>query len=210
MSLHHGTLRRNLPALPRVNRGRPPDLTRSISELTATARSVLRRAHDVQRYVTSPARVMPTFLIIGGQRCGSTSLFSYLARHPAVGRSRGKEVHFFTLEYERGLAWYRSHFPTRLTVASTRRRLGVDMIAGEATPYYLFHPLAPYRVQAVLPEARLIAVLRDPVDRAYSHYQHEVALGVETLGFAEAVEAESDRLDGEEDRIEQDPRYVSF
>jgi hypothetical protein len=90
------------------------------------------------------------------------------------------------------------------------RRHGVELRTGEASPYYLFHPLVPGRVAEHLPRVKLIALLRDPVGRAYSHYQHEAARGFETLSFEEAIEAEPARLAGEEERMLAEPLYHSF
>jgi hypothetical protein len=84
-----------------------------------------------------------------------------------------------------------------------------ERLVGEASPGYLFHPLAPERVRATVPDARLIALLRDPVDRALSHYHHEVALGREPLTFEEAIEAEPERTRGEEPRLAREPGYFS-
>ena len=83
------------------------------------------------------------------------------------------------------------------------------MVCGEASPYYLFHPLVPERARELVPDARLIVLLRDPVARALSHYHHERALGMEPLSFEDALDAEAERLDGEERRIVQFPGYVS-
>jgi hypothetical protein len=80
---------------------------------------------------------------------------------------------------------------------------------GEASPYYMFHPHAPVRIREMVPDARLIVMLRNPVDRAYSHYQHEFRKKRESLSFAEAVEREPERLHGELERMLQDPRYNS-
>jgi hypothetical protein len=107
-------------------------------------------------------------------------------------------VSFFDRHYARGERWYRAHLPMR--------RGGV---VGEASPSYLFHPLAPERVARVLPDARLIALLRNPVERAFSHYQHEVALGREQLTFEDALEREDERMAGELERMLRDPTYFS-
>jgi Sulfotransferase domain len=148
---------------------------------------------------TARARPLPDFLIIGAQKAGTTALYTYLRRHPSITGPPWKEVSFFDRRYTRGVAWYRGSFPLR-----SRGR-----IVGEASPSYLFHPLAPDRVAALLPEARLIAILRDPVDRAYSHYRHEVALGREPLTFEDALAAEEERLAGEVERIVADPASFS-
>jgi hypothetical protein len=159
---------------------------------------------------TTRFRVQPTFLILGAQRCGTTFLYECLRAQPGVMGAREKEVHFFDLEFHRGLGWYRSHFPASAAVRA-RAAAGTSPVAvGEASPYYLFHPDVPRRVERCLPAARFVVLVRDPVDRAYSHYRHERALGHEQLVFEEALEAEERRLAGEEQRLLTDERYVSF
>jgi hypothetical protein len=125
-------------------------------------------------------------------------LYAYLRWHPQVTGPSFKEVSFFDRHYARGERWYRAHLPIR--------RSG---IVGEASPSYLFHPLAPKRVARMLPRARLIALLRNPVDRAFSHYQHEVALGREELSFENALAREEERMQGELERMLRDPTYFS-
>jgi hypothetical protein len=144
---------------------------------------------------------MPDFLVIGAQRAGSTSLFAQLCAHPGVAPPSHKEIHYFDLQSFRGLRWYRSHFPP---AAGARGRM-----TGEASPYYLFHPAVPARVAEALPEVRLIAILRDPVARAYSQYQLSVRDGHERLGFEEALAAEPDRLANQEGRLCTDRAYRS-
>jgi hypothetical protein len=132
-----------------------------------------------------------------------------LTRHPGIGASVLKEVRYFDLHYQEGEAWYRSHFPTRITARVLARRAGGRYITGEASPDYLPHPHAPARLAALLPEVRLVVILRDPVERAYSHFQHETALGFEALGFEEALDREDARLAGEYERMEREPYYHS-
>jgi hypothetical protein len=146
--------------------------------------------------VSSRARVLPDFVIIGAQKSGTTSLYSYLTAHPSIVAADQKEVHFFDFNYGRGVHWYRSHFPTRRRLDRLGRRLDVRALTGEGSPYYLFGSHVPQRMRAILPEARLIALLRDPVDRAISQHNHEVQDGFETLPLAEALEAETSRLPG--------------
>jgi hypothetical protein len=150
---------------------------------------------------TSAVRPLPDFLILGAQKAGTTALYAYLREHPQITGPSWKEVSFFDRHYVRGEAWYRGNFPNTL-----RTRGG---LVGEASPSYLFHPLAPERVAAMVPEAKLVALVRNPVDRAFSHYQHEVALGREPLSFEDALQAEDDRLSGEEERMRADPAYFS-
>ncbi len=142
----------------------------------------------------------PDFVVIGAQRSGSTSLYRYLTSHPNIASARFKEIKYFSAFAERPWGWYRRQFPDALPPGT---------ITGEATPYYLFHPHAPRRIAERLPRARLLAVLRNPVDRAYSHWAHETARGAEWLPFADALAAEPDRLAGERERMLADERYAS-
>src|SRR5262249_28187228 len=119
-----------------------------------------------------------------------------------------KEVSFFDRHYARGEAWYRGHFPNALRRRAVERRTGAVPLAGEASPSYVFHPFAPERVAKLVPDVRLVVLVRNPVDRALSHYHHEVALGRESLSFEDAVEQEDGRMRGELDRM-RDPSYFS-
>jgi hypothetical protein len=160
---------------------------------------------------TARFRLLPDYLIIGTQRGGTTSLYKYLKQHPGIGRAIfGKEVHFFDRDYSRDLDTYRSHFPTRAYKRYIRMRHGLELVTGEASPYYLAHPHAPHRIAEALPHAKLIVLLRDPVERAYSQYNHEVALGFEDLSFEEAIEREPERIAGELEKMHADPSYDSF
>jgi hypothetical protein len=158
-------------------------------------------AHTLRR-ASAGRRPLPDFLIIGTQKGGTTSLHAYLAEHRRVSPPSTKEVHFFDHSYGRGVDWYRAHFARTSTAPGN--------LNGESTPYYLFHPLVPARVADVLPECRLIVILRDPIDRAFSHHNHERALGFEDLPFEQAIEREPARLEGEQERILDDPGYRSF
>jgi len=149
---------------------------------------------------TSARRSLPDFLIIGAQKAGTTSLCSYLFQHPDVNAPRRKEIHFFdSPEFSLGPAWYRAHFP----------RGTQPGITGEASPYYLCHPHVPRRVHELLPHARLIVLLRDPVERALSHYHHQVRHGRERLSFLDAIDAEPTRLGHEFERMIDDENYYS-
>lgn len=163
----------------------------------------LRRIRSEYHQFTGSLRGLPSVLIIGAQKGGTTSLFNYLVQHPEVLPSLRKEVHYFDFNYDRDVNWYRAHFP--YTHQLRRGALSLD-----ASPYYLVHPLVPQRVAQLLPNAKLVAVLRNPVDRALSHYQHEVRGGREPLSFVEAIERERERLGGEEERLRNDPSYYSY
>ncbi len=169
----------------------------------------VRRGAQAMGRATGSMRVLPDYLLIGEARCGTTSYFKYLIRHPNVGPVITKEVQYFSDRFDRGESWYRGHFPTHAYAKLVQRRTGAPMITGEASPYYLFHPLAGERILRALPDVKLLVILRDPVKRAYSFYRQQVDLGNETLTFAEAIEREPDRLRGEAERMRADPRYFS-
>ncbi len=162
------------------------------------------RTRRLYRQTTSSLRPLPHFLIIGAARAGTTSLYSYLVRHPSVSAPTHKEIHFFDLNFERGLSWYRRHFP--LNLPGIRH----GAVSGEASPYYLFHPAVAARVQQSLPDVRLVALLRNPIERAYSQHQLACRHGRETLSFEDAISAEPERLAGEAERMRSDRRYESF
>ena len=142
---------------------------------------------------------LPNFCIIGAQKSGTTSLAYYLRAHPDVFLAPGKEVHYFSLHYHKGTEWYKAHFAK----ATTQRALG------EATPTYMAFEEAPERMAAAVPEARLIAILRNPVDRAYSHYWHNRSRYRESLAFVDALAAEPKRK-ASNDPVERKYRNHSY
>lgn len=137
--------------------------------------------------LTAPLRALPDFLVVGEMKSGTSSLFYYLQRHPDILPPWRKELHFFNLGHGKGLGWYRAHFPLR-------RNLGANKLTGEGCPEYLYAPGAAARMHKVLPDARLIVILRDPVQRAISHYHHEVRMGREYLPLFDALKVEEERL----------------
>ncbi len=163
-------------------------------------RSWLKRLLARLRLITHEHRALPTFLIVGAQKAGTTSLYRYLAKHPNIKPNFVvKELSFFDEYYDRGLPWYKSHF-------SFKRK---NQHYFEGTTHYLFHPLAPKKIKEALPNIKVIALLRNPIDRAYSSYKHQVRAERESLSFEQAIEAESERLKGEKERLLADPSYVS-
>jgi hypothetical protein len=178
---------------------------------TAAAKLGWRRARVTFGRATSHWRMRPTWIVVGAQRSGTSSLYEYLVSHPLVLRAATEEVHYFDYNYHRGMEWYQGNFATRLHGKIIAQRHGGEAATGEATPYYMAHPLALERIARDLPEVRILVVLRNPVDRAYSHFQHERALGREPLAsFAEALDREPERLAGEAERIRAEPAYYSF
>lgn len=183
-----------------------------MKSLKDTLRPSVWRTRRAYWTVTSPVRLQPDFLIIGAERCGTTSLYNYLIEHPHIAPASKKEVHFFDHSYnfERGTPWYRAQFPT---VFHKYYAMGVKkqpLITGEASPNYLFHPHTPKRIARILPMAKFILMLRNPVARAYSHYWLKVGQGVEKLSFEEAIEREEERTREEWGKILKDETYFSL
>ncbi|MBD3368988.1 sulfotransferase [Candidatus Fermentibacteria bacterium] len=163
---------------------------------------VKNRLRSVLGGLSARLKMVPSFLVIGAQKCGTTSLYAALRQHPSCRMPRKKELHFFDTRFHLGMSWYLSYFPFRH---------GDGAITGEVSPYYLFHPAVPGRVRATLPEAGFIVMLRNPVDRAYSHYSMQRQRGIEDAeSFEEAVRREKDRIGGEEEKLLQDSGYRSF
>jgi hypothetical protein len=185
------------------------------------ARDGIKRLARGGGLATSSLRALPDFLIIGAKRGGTTSLYFDLLEHPAVMRlypppvpvlkpDATKGVHYFDSHAHKSEAWYRSHFPSHVARAVTRRRTGMNPVAGEASPYYLFHPAAVDRAHALTPGSKIIAQLRDPVIRTYSHWKERRRNNAEPLDFVSALDAEADRLAGERERLVADPHYSSY
>jgi len=175
------------------------DVVRRVRALAVKMGAV--RARVMFGQATSSLRILPSWIIVGAQRSSSSSVFKYLTAHPQVGAPCVKEIHYFDNNYHRGLNWYLGHFPTR----------SGHCISGEGTPYYMAHPHAPRRIANDLPGVKIIVVLRNPVDRAYSHFIHERALGREPYAsFADAIAHEPERIAGEEEKMLTDPAYYSY
>ena len=176
----------SLPSTGATLRPRPTGRDRPGAPAARSAVRALRRS-------SSNRRALPDFLIIGAMKSGTTSLHSWLTASADIRRGVEKEVHFFDHHHARGEAWYRSSFPIA--------RPG--SVCGESSPYYLLHPRVPERVAETMPDVRLVAVLRHPIDRAYSHFQHSRSLGHETEpDFVRALELEAWRTDAAWARLE--------
>ena len=158
---------------------------------------------------TRSKRLLPNFIIIGAQKCGTTSLFNYLSEHPDIYPSYPKEVHFFSTRFNRGIKWYRSHFPLAIQKEIVERINNHRFLTGEASPSYFANPHAPRRVSKVVPNVLLIILLRNPVDRAYSHYHMSKKMGLEKLSFTEALDQEDERLSSELEKMIADEYYRS-
>ncbi|HEX6710329.1 MAG TPA: sulfotransferase domain-containing protein [Rubrobacter sp.] len=156
-----------------------------IFQLQIGLRAVKEGAED-----TPATGALPDFAVIGAAKCGTTFFYHLLTKHPHVEPAATKEIHYFDMLFDEGIEWYRRCFPT------PRLKEGRKSITGEGSPSYLFDPRAPERMAGVVPHARLIALLRNPVDRALSAYYHRLRNGQETLTFEETVRA---ALEGDPD-----------
>ncbi|NOR87088.1 MAG: sulfotransferase [Bacteroidales bacterium] len=145
---------------------------------------------------------VPHFIIIGAQKGGTSSLFHYLSQHPQLNLPKKKELHFFDLNYKKGIDWYKSQFP----------QLSSDSFkTGEASPYYLFHPHVPQRIYKDFPNTKIIIMLRNPIDRAYSQYMMQKKRKFDSLpSFDEAIAAEPSRLKNETLKLLKIPYYKSI
>jgi hypothetical protein len=191
--------------------------TRSTEALITAGRHTIRGYGEL----TARWRPDPEFLVIGAKRGGSTSFYFDLLQHPGMcplfprpdrlpKATETKGIHFFDSNYYRGERWYRSHLPSSFVRDRQQRRINGPVVTGEASPYYLFHPAAAKRAAGMLPEAKIIAVLRDPVMRTYSHWKERRRSNSEPLEFVDALAAEDDRIGDVEDRLRIDPRSHSY
>ncbi len=162
----------------------------------------------VYRYLTAEKRRWPDFIVAGAQKSGTTSLYRYLAAHPDMVPPITKKLTFFDNNFHRGTQWYRLHFPLRDESKSVDGA-NDKQFTGESTAYYMFHPLAAQRIAETLPQTKIILLLRNPVDRAYSHYQYKLRGGKEPLSFEAAIDAEAGRMADEEEKICTIPGYRS-
>lgn len=169
-----------------------------------------RRAYRGLGTATAPLRLQPGFIMIGGQRCGTTSLFRNLRAHPQLMPARyRKGINYFDLNYYRGMPWYRGHFPIERLARLATSGYG-EPVGFEASGYYLYHPFTAERLARDLPGVKLLVMLRDPVERAFSAYKHEYARGYERESFERALELEDERLAGEVERMRDDITYESL
>ncbi len=157
-------------------------------------------------------RPPPDFLIVGAQRCGTTSLFRALAKHPAIMNNviDAKGVHYFDTNYQKKASWYFAHFPSQKQRESHLAKTGYRPVVGEASPYYLFHPTVAERIAKTTPDVKIIVLLRNPVKRAISHHLHMVWEGHEhEEDLDKALDLEASRLSGLEEQLIANETLIS-
>ena len=151
---------------------------------------------DLER---TPLAPVPNFLAIGAGKSGTSSLYRYLIEHPKILSAAEKELHFFNRDFELGFDWYRCQFP--------QIPQNSGLMTGEATPWYYCTFQAARNVKSLLPDVKLIVVLRNPVDRAFSHYQMAKKKGLESRFFFKAIAREIDSLKELSDFYIPTPNY---
>jgi len=127
----------------------------------------------------------PSFAIIGASKSATTSLYDYITQHPEVQAAQFKEINYYSLNYHKGLKWYLSFFPLKKN----------NCITGEGSVTYLDEPAVPQRIKDTLPSMKFIVSLRNPIDRAYSEYNHVKRRGFESLSFEESFTKEERQHD---------------
>lgn len=158
------------------------------------------------RQLTWKQRALPDFIIIGAQKAGTSSLYYYLSQHPQLFAALQKEVKYFDTNFRKGLPWYHAHFPLK-------KAMGENGRVFEASPQYIFNPSSSRLIHDIVPRVKIVALLRNPADRAVSHYFHEKRRNREPLSIYEALEKEDARL---KDVIEKEDyeneifRYYSY
>ena len=152
---------------------------------------------------------LPDFVIIGTAKAGTTSLYNFINTHPNVVPASWKELDYFSnpSNYALGRLWYGRHFPNAIRKRYLSKRSGFGVMSGEATPNYLLNTDVPGKMKRMLPDARLIVILRNPIDRAYSEYQMRMRKRWESLSFEGAIKAEEKRLCREKEETDSDPEF---
>ena len=154
------------------------------------------------RRMTASFRVLPNFLIIGYPKCGTTSLHFYLSQHPSMGETSKKEIHFFSVMFDKGLNWYKARFPTVFDKKQIENKRHLPFITGEGSVDYVTNPFTPKRIKEIIPNVKLIVILRNPIDRAYSSYHASVRDGGEFEDtFEDAIEHDQERFEVLKKRI---------
>jgi len=156
--------------------------------------------------LTSSMRVLPDFFIIGAVRSGTTSMYHYLDEHPSIVKSAYDELGFFDDNFRLGWAWYRTLFPTNITKRIVKRKTG-NFLTFDDTPFYVYNEDVAKKIKNYFPKTKLIIILRNPIDRAYSNYHLGVRMGDEKRTFDQAIDEEIQKI-AKYNEIEMDD-YIS-
>ena len=156
--------------------------------------------------ITAPFRVLPNFLVIGVGRGGTTSLYEYLGQHNCITKSAYDEIGYFDDNFHLGVNWYRSMFPTKYEKQKIIKKFG-KFLTYDVTPWYIRRPWTANRIKTLLPSAKIISVLRNPVDRTYSHYHLTCREKGTTKSFEEIIDEEIKKIDNYDDNLKNSPKY---
>ena len=175
----------------------------------SSTHSSLISLHRFYCNATGFLHVLPNYYIIGGQKCGTGSLYTYLLQHPNVQPAISKEPSYFDRYYDRGLNWYKICFPFGFHKTYYKKIKKQKFVTGEASVRYLDHPFTPKRLKKITPNAKFIILLRNPIDRAYSQHTRVSGTGRDPLTFEEAIEKEEERTKPEFKKMEENEMYWS-
>ena len=157
-------------------------------------------------YLTSGSRVLPNFFVVGGVRCGTTSLYHYLGQHNCIKPAAYDELGYFDDNYHLGVNWYKSLFPTKFTRNKIIKKHG-KFLTYDVTPFYIYNPLVAKRIFESFPKAKIISNLRNPIDRAYSNYNDALEMGDIKIPFDEVVQIAMDEIDKNKSKL-NDEAYI--
>ena len=143
--------------------------------------------------ITSLLRVLPDFFVIGAGRSGTTSLYHYLHQHPSLSKSAYDELGFFDVNFHLGLHWYRSLFPSIFTKYRIKSKTNFFMTY-DVTPSYIRRPWNARRIKNLFPNTKLIVILRNPVDKSFSHYKLLSKTFGEVRSFEEIIKEEMNHI----------------
>ncbi|MFB5630908.1 MAG: sulfotransferase [Nitrosopumilaceae archaeon] len=160
--------------------------------------------------VSGFTHTLPDFLLIGFPKCGTTSLYEYLIQHPDIYSPIGKEIDYFDRLYSKGLDWYKVRFPLKIQKFFVKNVIGKNFITGEATPRYVYHPHTLVRIKKTIPNVKFIVLLRNPIERSFSHYNMNVRNGYEYLTFDNAIKRENERIKGRYEKMRNNENYYSW
>jgi hypothetical protein len=181
------------------------DRVNSNSSIYPYARSLYRLYCNI----AGPFHVLPNFIIFGVSRSGTTSLYQYLVQHPNIEPCVIKEPRFFDMYFDRGLNWYKMNFPSQVQKFIFNKIKHKKLITGEASGAYLHNPHTAKRIYNLNSNMKLILLMRNPVDRAFSHYKRKVKNGSEKLSFEQVIDQEQLRINGEMEKMEKNQNYYS-
>ena len=177
------------------------NLDRAIKNYQTASYNKTRQSHPtfVQQNWDLKNTNGPNFIIIGAQKSGTTSLENYIAQHPQVIPAIKKETHFWYRDFDKGINWYLAHFPP---IPKSEK-----FITGEATPNYLENYQSAERIYDVFSEVKLLVILRNPVDRAFSQYNHWIRLNWDDRSFETAINSELEILRKNPEKPQGDKNY---